>query len=157
MSVKLQINSLQALERLIGGDSELEFEIRQSVVENFTKKHLTTIANSELIKNASAAVKTEIHRTFFDTVISGSGWNSSEQIVFKKEYLDNLKYELTYSAKQTLNKVVEDVIEEAKTKEKIEAALDTAANYIVNTLTESNLTARLNRMVDAKLKERLGL
>ena len=157
MSVKLQINSLQALERLIGGDSELEFEIRQSVVENFAKKHLTTIANSELIRTADAAVKNHIRSTFFDTVKSGNGWGSSEQIVFKKEYLDKLKDSLTYQAKQTLTKVVDDAIEEYKTKEKIDAALDTATNYIVNTLTESNLTARLNRMVDAKLKERLGL
>jgi hypothetical protein len=38
MSVKIQINSLEALERLIGNDNNLEIDIRNSIVQNFTKK-----------------------------------------------------------------------------------------------------------------------
>jgi hypothetical protein len=156
MSVKIQINSLDALERLIGGDSELEFDIRQSVVENFTKKHLNKLVNEELIAKASIAVKNEINRTFFKTVKSDSRYRSDD-IVFKKEYLDKFKDELQYKAKDVLSKTVEDAIELVNNKETIEAALARATDYIVNSLTEANLTSRLNRMVNAKLKERLGL
>lgn len=38
--MKIQINSLEALERLIGGDTELEIDIRNSIVHKFTQKHL---------------------------------------------------------------------------------------------------------------------
>ena len=40
MSTKIQINSLEALERLIGGDTELEIEVRNSIVQEFAKKYL---------------------------------------------------------------------------------------------------------------------
>ena len=38
--VKIQINSLEALERLIGGDPSLEFDIRNNVAQKFAAKHL---------------------------------------------------------------------------------------------------------------------
>lgn len=44
-AVKLQINSREALERLIGGDSQLEVELRNSVVQDFTNRHLKGVAN----------------------------------------------------------------------------------------------------------------
>lgn len=44
MSVKIQINSIEALERLIGGDSAFEIEVRNSVVQDFSKKHLKAVA-----------------------------------------------------------------------------------------------------------------
>jgi hypothetical protein len=37
---------LEALERLIGGDSEVEVESRNSVVQKFAETHLKAIANS---------------------------------------------------------------------------------------------------------------
>ena len=46
-SVKIQINSKDALERLIGGDNALEIEIRNSVVQDFSKKHLKSLAESQ--------------------------------------------------------------------------------------------------------------
>jgi hypothetical protein len=45
MSIKLQINSLDALERLIGGDNEVELELRNWVVQAFAKKHLKIAAS----------------------------------------------------------------------------------------------------------------
>ena len=45
MSTKIQINSLDALERLIGGDTELEIEVRNSVIQKFAEKHLKPLAN----------------------------------------------------------------------------------------------------------------
>ncbi len=51
----LQINTIQALERLIGGDTALELEIRQNVVEAFAKKHLKGLM-SEFYSKQSAAV-----------------------------------------------------------------------------------------------------
>lgn len=41
--MKIQINSLKALERLIGNDNELEMEIRNSVAQNFAKIYLKGI------------------------------------------------------------------------------------------------------------------
>lgn len=56
--MKIQINSLEALERLIGGDSELEIEIRNSIVQEFAKKHLKCLAQTEVIATAVTDAKT---------------------------------------------------------------------------------------------------
>src|ERR1035437_10268974 len=45
----IQINNLEALERLIGGDSEVEIEIRNSIIQKFAEKHLKPLANCEPI------------------------------------------------------------------------------------------------------------
>ena len=60
MSIKIQINSLAALERLIGGDSELEIELRQSVVEAFARKHLKVVVNSEVFKEAVDGIRASL-------------------------------------------------------------------------------------------------
>jgi len=49
MKQVVQINSLEALEKLIGGNSDVEVKIRNSIVKNFTKKYLKSIAH-ELYK-----------------------------------------------------------------------------------------------------------
>ena len=60
--LKLQINSVEALERLIGGDAEVEFEIRNSVVQEFTKKHLKALAEQMLYQPALNTMKAEMEQ-----------------------------------------------------------------------------------------------
>lgn len=89
MSTKIQINSLEALERLIGNDNELEIEIRNSIVQNFTKKYLKDLAKAELMTSIAKAVQNEVMSEFFEE-IKVSRWNSTK-IVFKKEYLEKIR------------------------------------------------------------------
>lgn len=49
--MKIQINSLEALERLLGEDTEIQFEIRTNIAQEFTRKHLKTLL-TESIKEA---------------------------------------------------------------------------------------------------------
>lgn len=51
--MRLELN-LPALERLIGGDTEIEMELRKQIVQTFAGKHLKDLAKDELFK---AAVK----------------------------------------------------------------------------------------------------
>lgn len=62
-SVTIQINSLEALERLIGGDAALEVDLRKSVVHAFIRKHCSaghpnTPFITALIDAHSAAIPT---------------------------------------------------------------------------------------------------
>ena len=43
--ITLQINSVEAVERLIGGDETMELSLRNSIVQEFAKRHLKAIAN----------------------------------------------------------------------------------------------------------------
>jgi hypothetical protein len=56
----IQINNLEALERLIGGQSDVEIEIRNSVVQKFAEKHLKPLANCPEITSTLSAIKDNI-------------------------------------------------------------------------------------------------
>ncbi len=62
--VKLQINSKEALERLIGGDSQLEIELRNSIVQEFAEKYLKAVANSEVIDSKLEKLKNGLIEQF---------------------------------------------------------------------------------------------
>lgn len=56
----LQINSLAALERLIGGDSEIEIDIRNSVVARFVAKNIRPLAVDAANTSIRETVKQEV-------------------------------------------------------------------------------------------------
>lgn len=64
MSTKIQINSLEALERLIGNDTELEIQIRNNIVQEFAKKHLKSIANETTFQIEIATFKRKLQEEF---------------------------------------------------------------------------------------------
>lgn len=54
----IQINSLEALERLIGGSTQAEIDIRNAVVQKFAEKHLKPIAEKSDFKALAERVAT---------------------------------------------------------------------------------------------------
>jgi dGTP triphosphohydrolase len=83
--VKIQLNSLEALERLIGGDSALEVEIRNSVVQNFATKHLKSLANtSNQITQTLSQIKAEIEKKITEEL-------SASICEFKKTYWNHIE------------------------------------------------------------------
>lgn len=153
MTIKIQINSLEALERLIGNDNELEIDIRQNVVDAFTKKHLKTIANDELMIRAKNAVTNTISEEFMDKVI----FNHRPTDVFKKDIVDDFKRRLRTEANMTLIDIVDEVIESTKAYERVKETVESAVLNITDKIIYASSEANINRLVDKKLKERLGL
>lgn len=62
-NLTIQINSLEALERLIGGDAQVEIEIRNSVVQKFAERHLKPLANSTAMENTLNGLREDIAKT----------------------------------------------------------------------------------------------
>lgn len=153
MSTKIQINSLAALERLIGGDTELEIEIRNNIVQEFTKKHLKQIATASVINQAIHSIEEDLIREFFETVKDGY----RNKTVLKKDVLTSFKEEMIYRAKEELHLGVNEAMEIVNSKAIIDKALSDACDRILTTLSDSYLEKRLDAMVNAKLKAKLGL
>lgn len=59
--LKLYLNG-PALERLLGGNSDLEVGLRQQIVEEFAKKHLKQLVNEPTIAMLVSKVKDEIKK-----------------------------------------------------------------------------------------------
>ncbi len=50
MSIRLDLD-VPALERLIGGDTEIEISLRRGIVEEFAKRHLIAVVKDEAFKD----------------------------------------------------------------------------------------------------------
>jgi N12 class adenine-specific DNA methylase len=155
MSIKIQINSAEALERLIGGDTELEIEIRNSIVQNFTRKHLKSLVNHDIMLNVRKAVSEEIKEQFFDELKVGN-WGKTIT-TFKKEDFEDLKKFLRAEANRELRTLVKKVVQEHKSIDKINEKVEDSVNWIEKNLQEAILSERINALVDKKIKEKLGL
>ena len=149
-SVTIQINNLEALERLIGNDSELEINLRNAIVQEFAKKHLKAVAKSEYMLRAERAVREELNKMYFDTPRYG-------KTVFKPEHLTKLREDLEYTASIELGKVVSKIVEEQNIYSEIQNRLNKAVDRIERELSNDVIKAKLDHLVDLRLKEKLGL
>jgi len=69
----LQINSLEALERLIGDDTQTSVDIRNSVVQKFAEKHLKALANSDTINKFCNELRATIQQDMMNQANSQIG------------------------------------------------------------------------------------
>jgi uncharacterized membrane protein len=60
--MRLELN-LPALERLIGGDTEVEIHLREQIVKEFARRHLKEIAATATYQEAIAEVRRQVTAT----------------------------------------------------------------------------------------------
>lgn len=136
--MKLQINSLAALERLIGGDTEVEIEIRNNIVQEFSKKHLKALVNEGTIKTVAdqinSALRAHAEQVISDKfgVLGGDYWRR--------------KLTLTAECKKALSDAATEVYHE-----KIREALKKAGDYY----STEYITKEINRVVDREVQKRI--
>ena len=114
MATKIQINSLQALERLIGGDTELEMEVRNSVAQNFSKKYLKGVIDEKIIKLIDKAVAEELGVVNWPFDIKGVAKKRVDEYVEKavaEEFNKKLNIALTEKL-STIAKKLKELLKE---------------------------------------------
>jgi predicted DNA-binding protein len=113
--MKIQLNSLEALERLIGGDSELEIEVRNNVVQDFAKKHLKGIAATivgPMFRDIHERSLKDFAETFrneygLETFVEKDGWNKSKtSIRLTKETKETLAQLIKNSAATQMREII---------------------------------------------------
>jgi len=149
--MKLQINSLAALERLIGGDTAVEIEIRNNIVQEFTKKHLKGVATERIVslaesnvKTAAATIAKEAATQALDKLgmFSGNSW--SPTFVIKSE----VKASLRDAAVTEVDAIIRDAVKAAVAKYG-----DAVITARVNRLVDDHINARISDGVNTRLKE----
>lgn len=136
----LQINSKEALERLIGGDTETEIDIRNSVVQKFAEKHLKPIANSAPITDVIRQIKDQAYKHIEETC-------AKEIAKFKTSYSSST-YIYDIKLRPEIESAIKSKIQESIDKlisEKVNAAIEVYCN-------EASLTRRINVMMDHNIK-----
>ena len=146
--MKIQINSLDALERLIGGDSEVEIEIRNSIVQEFTKKYLKSVA--EKVLESEVAVFTKgIKATFQQQAQDAIG-----------EMKNPGYYSQTFVPNETFKKAISEQVQ-YQVDRQISAAIDARFTEVAKNGIEQQIDYRIKRLmadsfgriIEEKLKE----
>lgn len=137
--MKLTLNT-ESLERLIGGDTQIEFEIRQQIADEFAKRHLKSLINTEAMKS----IESELMANLTNIIRFDSQTN---------EYKVKIKELCTsFVASECRN-----FLDSSDVWQTMKNRVDEAANYIVSELQEAILTKRIDKLVDERIKERLGV
>jgi len=173
--MKIQIASLAALERLLGNDTELEIDIRNSVVQAFATKHLKAVVNTDTMAKVTSMVKKEINEKFLENVKLGSGsyYKLTPDLIEKinagitnqivkliNERIDSLlstSIEIE-NLKRRLNNKLEEVEKKFDShSEKAYQKVIEAAVKIETEISNKVLENKIDKMVNDRIKEKLGI
>lgn len=130
--LKFSLN-VPALQRLIGGDSAVEIELRKSIVQEFAKRHLTAVANEW--KGEIAEEKQRLFDEVFNTFCTQSSWGSRTLSADARELVSaHVKTAVDYYAKTTVQEAAQAIFAGLMPQldAKIEAAMNQAIAKAVN-------------------------
>ncbi|GAB3753919.1 hypothetical protein [Spirosoma pomorum] len=164
-ALTLQINSLEALERLIGGDTEMEIDIRRSVVDAFSDKYIKPVAIQRMdgiVSSLIAPAKTELQKEIgkYFTTKSVGGWGGQSTLVLadshKNIFVEKAKELIDDATKSAIDQAVSEaktVINERVNKaiKDIQTHIDWATGeerfqHLVNEVAQKKVAALLNKV-----------
>lgn len=154
MSVNIRLD-VPALERLIGGDTEIEVELRKGVVEAFAKHHLTAVLKDEAFARYLSQER-ETLRTALNALIAEHigtmkrepyGTFGHHDVVY---LTDEMKTALGVEAEKRISEIVRKKVDEvwARREQKIVGEIYTRIAEKVDRLTES--------VIQEQVKDRLA-
>lgn len=156
MPIVIQLN-YPALERMLGGDTELEIKLRHQIVEEFIKKRLKGLVNNQALQAVEKQVKDEAFKEAEELV---------GKIIQEKTYF-NTKYSvlLTNHVKSLIKSTVETTVREATeryTKQFNDNIADTVErlkrhffSYVTERVQKS-LDEEIDKQVQAEIQRRLS-
>ena len=151
MSTKITLDG-QALERLLGGDTEVEAELRNCVVQEFAKKHLKAIANSEVfqgfvkkeIDKMRLAAELAVNEAIFDT--KKDSWNRVVTNGFKEGLKKQIAKDVSFAFEQELGRQLNKMIDE-----RLNGLTETVEGYI-DSKVKNYGKYTIDKMVEEKFK-----
>lgn len=152
----IQINSLEALERLIGGDSETEVEVRNSVIQKFADKHLKALANTDEItqtldkiqRDISKEVSIRCSREIASFKKDGWGKITSVKLIDKVER--EISSQVRISADTAIQKAVDEAVKVWANDNEIKKRINSKFDYYTQDFIKNEVRAKLEA-VKAKL------
>lgn len=144
--MKIQINSKEALERLIGDDKEMEIAIKNTIIDRFAKQYLKSVANSEIVRELKVAVLAEVEAEVARHVERLPTYGIS---CFKAR--TELKEAIKNAAKEALRDLVKETIEEqmSDVEKEVKQLLGYKLDIICDKVSEQNI----DRLVQRKLRK----
>jgi hypothetical protein len=143
MSFKIQINSLQALERLIGGDSEMEIQVRGSIIKQFERKYFEEPTSNLVITNM---IDKKIS-SFFLTNPDAYQKSLKGEVIKEIDKNIDLKYRL----------LISELISKHFNESRVNELIEQKDKWVADELCDIVLSKRFDEQVDIEIKKRLGI
>ncbi len=140
-----------ALNRLIGGDTEVEFELRNAVVNAFASRYIKGIVQTDVFQAALKEIKTEC-ANIIEKEAGTLRWNSSgTKLVLHDSVRDAMKAEagkiVSAEILTHLNNAVKEYFGAAQ------AEIDARIKKAVDAMQDQVIRAEVTRQVNERLKK----
>lgn len=151
----LQINSLDALERLIGGDAEVEVELRNNIAAKFAEKHLKQLANSPEVMSALTRTEQALRTLVQDQVtrsiatIKDNGYYGVKIENLRPEIKTLIDASVQTSIDSVVGAAVRAAVDKLATQELLEKRITREAATQLN----DRVTSAVKKRIDAILAE----
>lgn len=99
-----------ALDRLIGGDSELEVELRHAAIKEVLSKHVQTIIYDDTIQNIERLIKDRVAE-YVRELVGGRKTGDYYKIILNQAVEDKVKEVVNKTATACVDKLIADKIE----------------------------------------------
>lgn len=147
MSTTIQINSREALERLLGGDEQLHITARNSIVQDFTRKYLKSLVSLEVVQNEVVKLRKDLDVIVRDKITEAIG-------TFKKgHYGDITEVKLLPEIEQHLKRCVDSHIYELIRNIVEEKIKSMNIEKMINSTVEASVGFRIRDGVKKRLDE----
>jgi len=143
---------VKALEKLVAGNSEVEVELRNCVVQEFAKRHLKAVANDPVFKgwvetqmlSIKMSIEEEMKTVFSD--IRRDSWGKVTRESFKKEVKDKIHQEANNFIEIQISNKVQEIVNQRL--DDLTAKVNIYCDSMINKYT----TRTLDEMVDNKFR-----
>lgn len=152
--MKVQINSLTALERLIGDDKEMEITVKSSIINEFAKSYIKSVANSEIVDMIKKAVLEEIKKTDYFGLLAQctrGGWSTSYML--SKDAKELVRTQVRREMDQLISDTVEPIRKELV--DDIRSRLDLMSSSVSQCIREEVQKETIDKLVQKRLKDLL--
>lgn len=148
----IQINNLEALERLIGGDSEVEVDIRNSVVQRFAEKHLKPLANGHEISDTLTAIMSDIRKQISEKcekeiATFQTTWGGSvHDIKLRPEIKAEIERQVRTLTDEHIRKSVEEALKFWANETELKKRIDNRFEYYTTDVINAELKSRIEKL-----------
>jgi len=153
MAIKIQINSVEALERLIGGDTETEIEIRNSVVQQFAKRHLKAVAQEQM----TVALKNTMIQEIRDKFLKHNGSSWSNDFTLNEDTAKLVEDEVKGVINAQLSDTIRQTINSYNLEGRIMRLINMHEERFQDTCIKKFSDAEIEKLVNKRIKEKLNI
>ena len=157
-SLTLQINSLEALEKLIGGDTQVEIDIRNNIVQAFAEKHLKSLAGSNEIQTVLSAIKASIQEDARKECqrlfgMYQSSWKHNT-VILNEDLKALLKEEVQKEISSFMESYISELVAKPESlRDKLERYVKVLTNNIISAELESKIPTSVQKAIDEQVSK----